>query len=1371
MSSSAFSRIFTIACVLWISTLAVPQVFASVSTDAMVGYWKFDEGSGTLAADSSGHSSTGELLNGMSSTGWVTTIPGSISFSDPYALDFDGADDHITFSEGADDLYKFGSGVDMTVSAWIKTSDTRGSYYPSIISNENPTARDGFTLGFTSSTGFPFFTSRLTCCPAAVATTVINDGEWHHIVGARRGSTGEIYINGTREGTVSGANVSFATAQELHIGVDSGANWYFDGLIDEVRLYNRALTGSEITSLAAGNHTTAIWTNNSRNTYGGGGYGDTDWENTENWDISAVPDPFTHIIIQDVGGTNRDPQLTTAISGASITIEASAILDAHGFNIDFTSGSIMGGGSLLLLNSETLTNFTPSTTSTGTVLYYGTGTYTELVGGDDYYNLSINDGLTTYLKFDEGTGTTAYDASGYGRDGTLTNGPLWSTTTPDAIDFTNPYAIDFDGTNDFVDLGHYPKHTEDDEYYTISLWVKTTATTGYILHRGDGGNCIYNPSITVDEIRESGCGSVNQVTHTGLNDGSWHNIIALRNNTFVAVYIDGTLHNSKTFTVGTTYKQEYDHFAIGARVSGNASATPTGTYFDGLIDDVRVYNRPLMAQEITRLASGGQPQTASGDYIIDAALDIAGSLILAGGDLDVSSSAFNINIDNSWQNYGGTFTAQSGSVIIDGTTGTIQSGGQSFETLSINDGLIGYWKFDEGSGETAYDSSGYGRSGTLNGGQSSTGWITNTQTLDFSNPYALEFDGADDYVDLDVKIVPDGAKTLALWARFPEGITSDTYMIADEHDTFNQQKFQFYFNDGDALAFYNRNFGVLEYFTDLSDATWHHVAYAYADEMQYLYLDGTLVKSGAGADLSRTSTDRIGSRKAGGTLGYMNGDLDDVRIYDRALSATEISTLAGGSNFTRNEGTYTLTDTLDIEESLILASQSLDVSTSNFAVTASGSFLSYGGVFTPREGTVTLDGIDDGFSTEGGTFYNLTINSSSGATVVGPATVSNALSINNPLDVTAANLTVPVTATITNASTFSEGTGAIIHPATGTITDGTLGDTFTITITDSDENVDPAAVETVTVAILSETVTLTETGVNTGTFSGTIASTCGDTIVGNGVIERSGHDWYTVYVSWVDAEDSTDTNSTIATSTIANGSCDGVAATVSSGGGGGTTRKVSNGTIIGDALTKRYTSPTPTIQPVTHAAAPASITLRDVPSGEWYEGAVTNLVSKGILSGYKDQNGQPLGIFRPAREISHAEALKLVLLVSDKPELQTPDTEHWAAPYYEYAQKINTPSLFRKSQFDTPITRADCIALLIEVGEFSHASTGNSFNDVPSNHPHAQAISFAQQLGWINGDTDKEGNLLHRFRPDAELSRAEFSVILQRVLEQSGNEE
>ncbi|GJL61396.1 MAG: hypothetical protein NPIRA04_00500 [Nitrospirales bacterium] len=209
----------------------------------LVGHWTFDESSGTQASDDSGNAHHGTLLNGPS---WTT---GKISG----ALDFDGNDDYVLIGDPADGSLDMGAGQDFTLAAWIKTSDRTPNAGDSlrIISKQVSGGRfytlrertDG-TVGFEVRTDGGNYAGQL-------STSTIDDGQWHHVAGTRNGSTLTIYVDGVAEGSTSGPTDSLANSAPLYIGhYQPGQGQNFHGAIDDVRIYQQALTASEIATLA-----------------------------------------------------------------------------------------------------------------------------------------------------------------------------------------------------------------------------------------------------------------------------------------------------------------------------------------------------------------------------------------------------------------------------------------------------------------------------------------------------------------------------------------------------------------------------------------------------------------------------------------------------------------------------------------------------------------------------------------------------------------------------------------------------------------------------------------------------------------------------------------------------------------------------------------------------------------------------------------------------------------------------------------------------------------------------------------------------------------------------------------------------------------
>lgn len=207
----------------------------------LVGYWKFDETSDATAFDSSGNSNTGTLTNGPV---WTTGKAGN-------ALQFDGVDDYVDTGNGAS-LQITGA---ITLAGWVKlnslSSDNaffgRGQ---ALGSNGNR----GYFVSFTgSSTKKIYFDTYNTTTRDALFTgsNAINDNNWHYVVATWDGTSGinskKIYLDGLLDAQKSSSITEIGAPNvNFRIGADSNQDLHTNGLIDEVKVYNRALSISEI---------------------------------------------------------------------------------------------------------------------------------------------------------------------------------------------------------------------------------------------------------------------------------------------------------------------------------------------------------------------------------------------------------------------------------------------------------------------------------------------------------------------------------------------------------------------------------------------------------------------------------------------------------------------------------------------------------------------------------------------------------------------------------------------------------------------------------------------------------------------------------------------------------------------------------------------------------------------------------------------------------------------------------------------------------------------------------------------------------------------------------------------------------------------
>ena len=303
-------------------------------------------------------------------------------------------------------------------------------------------------------------------------------------------------------------------------------------------------------------------------------------------------------------------------------------------------------------------------------------------------------GLVAYWSFDEGSGSTAYDASGNGNNGTI-NGAKWTTGKEGG-------ALSFDGLNDYVDCGN-DESLDITDKLTVEGWFKIhqAAPSGKwprVLGRGDGGGDysvvgyqIFQNSNSADlrflwgDGRTQNEGGMHAYSFGTTELNRWYHLVATYewdgSQSITKLYRDGVLVSSGTITGYQMASPGSWDFLVGA--SGWNSNNPFTSWglFNGTIDEVRIYNRVLSEAEIRYHYNKGKP--------------------------------------------------------------------------------IAHWKFDEGEGSTAYDSTDNDNDGTIHGATWTTG----------KHGTALSFDGVDDYVEVtgsDSSISPlkiTDTLTIEVWVK------------------------------------------------------------------------------------------------------------------------------------------------------------------------------------------------------------------------------------------------------------------------------------------------------------------------------------------------------------------------------------------------------------------------------------------------------------------------------------------------------------------------------------------------------------------------------------------------------------------------------
>jgi hypothetical protein len=260
--------------------------------------------------------------------------------------------------------------------------------------------------------------------------------------------------------------------------------------------------------------------------------------------------------------------------------------------------------------------------------------------GFHYVSTDPKEGLAGHWKLDEGAGTVAHDSSGYGNDGTLINSPVWQTGTLVG-------ALEFNGTgNQHVSVPDHSSLEPND--ITIALWIKPlgftqSTATAFIAKRAATSNgyfLFYMNSTQTIQFDWGGSATRWDTTYSPPTN-TWTHIAITRNNSGRALYVNGGLYSSTANAGGTAINT-----TVALRIGLNSYDYAYD--YNGLMDDVRIYNRALSGQDVAALASTAL-WDSDGDWLADYLEDYNGN------------GTFESGSETDWQSYNSQNGLASGS--------------------------------------------------------------------------------------------------------------------------------------------------------------------------------------------------------------------------------------------------------------------------------------------------------------------------------------------------------------------------------------------------------------------------------------------------------------------------------------------------------------------------------------------------------------------------------------------------------------------------------------------------------------------------------------------------------------------------------------
>lgn len=217
------------------------MLLATSAQAALVGEWHLDEGSGTIANDSSVNGNHGTIYG-------ASYVAGKCD----QALSFNGSGDYVVV---ANDSSQQMTENQITVAAWIMLNADVGNTQRRIVSKQETNGicwgLELFGAGYGGSSGnqINFHDSSGSTWRNCLSTTDLNVNQWYHVAVTDNAGEITIYIDGAPDHTCTGYGIPASISSPIYIGTYSPSRFFFNGVIDEVRIYNNALTAEQIEDL------------------------------------------------------------------------------------------------------------------------------------------------------------------------------------------------------------------------------------------------------------------------------------------------------------------------------------------------------------------------------------------------------------------------------------------------------------------------------------------------------------------------------------------------------------------------------------------------------------------------------------------------------------------------------------------------------------------------------------------------------------------------------------------------------------------------------------------------------------------------------------------------------------------------------------------------------------------------------------------------------------------------------------------------------------------------------------------------------------------------------------------------------------------
>ncbi len=809
------------------------------------------------ATDYSGYENNGTVFNAI----WNRT--GGKIGGDYY---FDGDSSYI---EIPDDRTLRGMS-ELTVEAWVYTG-TNFSYYPRILEKGAAGAGDtNISYALRIESGTQRLQFDLTT-DSGGANTYSNSGlpfnQWNHIVGRYDGTETRVFVNGVRQSDNNAftGKVLNVSGTPLHIGVDAHTSWgdYWNGSIDEVKIYNIALSDQQIyANYVAGsnNKTPRVIVSE-------------DLDSSQHWYCSVTPNDGY------IDGTTKN---STYVRINSVPTHNTPTITPSSPNI--SSNLTCSWNSVSDINHDTVINIT------------------------NWYknNKSIT---LLYLPF-EGNGNeenNVTDYSGHEHNGTVILAD-WNRTGGKVGGAYRFYSTD----SNYISI-------EDDgklggmNQLTIETWVYANTKGDWDRIIEKGNTVLNRERAFVLETDSTADQKIYFDLNTTTDFGQIYSDSALPKHEWVHLVVRYDGHILKMFVNGI---EQADTEIITGKVLNlqNPIHIGSGAYYtsnswNGSIDEVRFYNHSLSPQQIRANYQAGLVGKSL-KKIVSNELGADEEWLCSvtpndGYEEAVTKNSTSIYLDNSAPTQSTPTITPTSPITTSNLTCNWQSvtdteGEKVYNITSWlknnRSVMLVYLPFEGGSNSTyTKDYSGLNNNGNVSSA------IFGRSIGKIGGGY--EFDGNDDIIDIGSDYDATESITVMTWIKPQRRQKDNAKIVTQRNSADDSYVFALQYDSTEVVFFQAHDSPVSTTTFNVTNSSWYHLAGTYDGRVTRLFVNGVLIDSDLVSPVYSTSTNpiTIGARISGGTIDHeFNGTIDEVKIYNYSLTSTEVydEYIAGFNNKT-----------------------------------------------------------------------------------------------------------------------------------------------------------------------------------------------------------------------------------------------------------------------------------------------------------------------------------------------------------------------------------------------------------------------------------------------------------------------------------------